>query len=345
MFGLSPSSRWDELEPLFDAVLDSVYFFEPTDIDFADMLEDENLDDDEGELIRQWASFAYASSEYNSPDYGAMQATGAPNTLECGDKPTAWASLGGSTVEWIELDYDIPVFPTEINIIQSYSPDQVVQVEVIDEFMEYHTVYTGTPEDKLDECPYTLSIPVDFGDPVVGVKITLDQSVISKAWNEIDAVELVGFTAGGASLYPGDETSGDGDLLPGEFTYTIISENGGFAFVDNGSVQYHSTTSEYVIGLVSQDEQHTVMLFLPHELSDTMLTIMPYNVTSPTKGPSAIMYAGSTLYTANDGFIVFEEITDDTVTGTFFFNAANQDDPNDIISVTGSFNELPLGNQ
>lgn len=345
MFGSAPSDRWEAVGPLFDAMLASVYFFEPEDIDFSDMLEDEALDAGEGELVRQWASFAYASSEYNSPDYGAMQATGAPNTTECGDQPTAWASLSSSTLEWIELDYDIPVYPTEINIIQSYSPDQVVRVEVIDEFMEYHSVYTGAPEDKLDECPYTLSIPVDFDDPVVGVKITLDQSVISSPWNEIDAVELVGFTAGGASLYPGDETFDYGNLSPGEFEYTIIGDDGTFTIIENGSIQDQSTTSEYVIGLVSQDERHTMTLFMPHELSDIMLTVTPYNASSLTHGPGAAIYVGFTLYTANDGFFVFEEITADFVTGTFFFNAANQDDPNDIIQVTGSFNELPLGNQ
>ncbi len=345
MFGSAPSDRWEKIEPLFDAVLASVYFFEPEEMGFTDMLEDEVLDADEGELIRQWASFAYASSEYNSPNYGAMQATGAPNTTECGDQPTAWASLESSAVEWIELDYDIPVYPTEINIIQSYSPDQVVRVEVVDEFMEYHTVYTGVPEDKSNECPYTLSIPVDFYDLVVGVKITIDQSVISSPWNEIDAVELVGFTAGGASLYPGEEIPGDGDLLPGEFTYFINGEDGTFIIVESGSVQDQSTTSEYVIGLVSHDERHTVTLFLPHELSDIMLAVTPYDASSLTKGPSAAIYVGFTLYTATDGMFIFEEISDDSITGTFFFEAANQDDPNDTISVTGTFNELALGNQ
>lgn len=134
------------------------------------------------------------------------------------------------------------------------------------------------------------------------------------------------------------------DLLPGEFEFTIISDDGTFVFVENGSIQDQSTTSEYVIGLVSQDERHTVTLFMPHELSD-MLMITPYDSSSLTHGPGSAIYVGFTLYTANDGFFVFDEITDDTVTGTFFFNAANQDDPNDIIQVAGSFSELPLGNQ
>ena len=84
------------------------------------------------------------------------------------------------------------MLPTEVNIVQSYSPDQVVSVELLDVEGKYHTIYTGEPEDKGDDCPYILSIPVEDADyQAVGVKITIDQTVLQN-WNEIDAVELVG---------------------------------------------------------------------------------------------------------------------------------------------------------
>jgi len=83
------------------------------------------------------------------------------------------------------------VLPTEVNIIQTYNPDQVLFVDLLDIEGEYHDIYLGEPRDKA-ECPYTLSIPVAGADyRVVGVKITIDQSVLG-TWNEIDAVELVG---------------------------------------------------------------------------------------------------------------------------------------------------------
>ena len=188
-FGVAPSEHWDdELEPLFDAVLASVSFFEP-DLSFE--LPDEG---EEGEEIRQWATSATASSEYGNPNWAATQATGAPDTIieECADLPTAWASQGSDTVEWLELRYDTPVYPTEVNIIQTHSPDQVVMVELIDTEGTYHEVYTGEPENLWEECPYTLSILVWADYQAVGVKITIDQSVIEPTWNEIDAVELVG---------------------------------------------------------------------------------------------------------------------------------------------------------
>ena len=187
MIGMASPDRWDdELAPLFDAVLASISFFEP-DLSFE-------LPDEEGEEIRQWATSATASSEYGNPDWSASQATGAPDTIieECADLPTAWASQGSDTVEWLELYYDTPVYPTEVNIIQTHSPDQVVMVELIDTEGTYHEVYTGEPENLWEECPYTLSILVWADYQAAGVKITIDQSVIDPTWNEIDAVELVG---------------------------------------------------------------------------------------------------------------------------------------------------------
>ncbi len=189
MAAIAPSERWDEeLAPLFDAVLASVSFFELS----AELPSGGAA---MGQVTRQWAADATASSEYGNPDWAAIQATGAPDTLveECADLPTAWASAGSDTVEWIELRYNFPVLPTEVNIVQTHSPDQVVKVELVDLMGTYHQIYTGEPENRWGECPYTLSIPVEDADyQVDAVKITIDQSVIPTTWNEIDAVELVG---------------------------------------------------------------------------------------------------------------------------------------------------------
>jgi hypothetical protein len=180
--GVAPSERWDELAPLFEAVLASLTFFEPTS-----SVEPTS----EVGLIRQWAVTATASSEFSNPDWAAPQATGAQDTFECGDQITAWASSSSTGVDWLELGYETPVYATEVNIIQTYNPDQVVKVELLDTEGTYYEIYTGEPV-EMAECPYTLSIAVDTYYQVVGVKITVDQSVIGW-WNEIDAVELVGY--------------------------------------------------------------------------------------------------------------------------------------------------------
>jgi hypothetical protein len=156
---------------------------------------------EKGGLLSQWAITATASSAFGDPGWAAEQAIGKPNVMECGDDTSAWASLASDSVEWIELGYSIPVRPTLINIHQSYSPDQVVLVELKEPNGKTHKVYDGEPQ-KLIECPYILSIPLAEDYLVDGVKITVDQSKLNTSWNEIDAVELVGFEDGSAEAPP-----------------------------------------------------------------------------------------------------------------------------------------------
>jgi hypothetical protein len=144
-----------------------------------------------GQEIRQWATSAEASSQYGDSDWSALQATGAPNTPQCGDVGTAWASLGSDEVAWLQLTYATPVRASQVNVIQTYYPNQVAKVELIDTAGLAHTIYTGQPQ-QIDQCPYTLSIQVQGADYLAAaVRITIDQSVVQE-WNEIDAVELVG---------------------------------------------------------------------------------------------------------------------------------------------------------
>lgn len=149
-----------------------------------------------GETLRQWASSATAGTQYGEQDWSAMQVTGAPNTLECGDIGSAWASANSSAQDWLEARYDLPVVPTQVNIYETNSPSQVVNVEMIDTAGGYHEVYSAAPKAE-ETCPFVLSVQVNGADyQAVGVRITIDQSVLNLPWNEIDAVELVG-TAGG----------------------------------------------------------------------------------------------------------------------------------------------------
>ena len=141
--------------------------------------------------LRQWASGARASSEYSNPDWAAIQAAGAPDTAGCADLETSWASQNSYGVDWLELNYAAPVIPTEINIYQSYTPDFVTKVEVLDVQGNYWPVYSAAGA-ALTECPYVLNIPVvNINVYVYAIRITIDQTNASY-WNEIDAVELVG---------------------------------------------------------------------------------------------------------------------------------------------------------
>ena len=146
-----------------------------------------------GEPINLYATSAFASTEYGTDSWSAMQATGAPDTLECGDQSTAWASAASNGVDWLELTYDQTVYVTQINIHQTYNPDQVVLVELITPESEVVPVYESVPFEFTDDaCPFMLAIPLDGTILANGVRITVDQSQLTLGWNEIDAVELIG---------------------------------------------------------------------------------------------------------------------------------------------------------
>jgi hypothetical protein len=153
-------------------------------------------------VLRQWASEAEASSEYGSSDFSAQQVTGEPNTPECGDAPTAWASVSQDTVEWINAYFQVPTYASEIRIIETYYPDQVAKVELIDMQGQFFPVYTGQPQWLDGPCPYVLSVPVAQGDLLAqGVHITIDQTVV-RNWNGIDAVEIIGLPGEGTPVRP-----------------------------------------------------------------------------------------------------------------------------------------------
>jgi hypothetical protein len=76
-----------------------------------------------------------------------------------------------------------------------------------------------------------------------------------------------------------------------------------------------------------------------------MLTIVGYDESASAKSPSATVYTASTLYAATEGMIILEDSTDEVISGTFLFEAANPDNPDDTVSVTGAFTDLPLDNQ
>jgi hypothetical protein len=159
-----------------------------------------------GNVVHSWASTGEASSEFGTSSWTASQAAGAPDTLTCGDNGTAWASSSSSGYDSLTMYfYDQPIIPTQINIIQSYNPSQVVKVEVLDTYGQYNDaiVYQAAPA-VITQCPYTLSIPVTgINFAVMGVRITVDQSILGTGWNEIDAVELIGYPENGSSTQSG----------------------------------------------------------------------------------------------------------------------------------------------
>jgi hypothetical protein len=145
-----------------------------------------------GGEVRQWAARASASTEYGNPDWSASQATGAADTPDCGDYPTAWASSASNGVDWLRLEYDVPVTAKQIEIHQSLNPGAINQVDVtIQGGGVTQIVYQAEPQ-VIEECPYVLVIPVSGLDTKIGEVIVYLDQTNHPGWNEIDAVELIG---------------------------------------------------------------------------------------------------------------------------------------------------------
>ena len=203
MLALAPEEQWKDMEPAFEELLKSVSFFEATSsaetiVETNESNESSEPIDVEPQLIRQWASSAVAESEYSPTDWSASQATGAPDVDSCGDNGYAWASSSSSGTDSIELKYDIPVSPTEISIYQSFNPSQVIEVDIVDLNGEAWIAWTGEPE-TVENCPDLMTITLELDEPLYidRVVIYIDQSVLQTGYNEIDAVELVGYTMEG----------------------------------------------------------------------------------------------------------------------------------------------------
>ncbi|MFN3978834.1 MAG: PPC domain-containing protein [Caldilinea sp.] len=143
--------------------------------------------------IEQWASAAEASSEYTDDSWSAKQATGAPDTLEAGDKITAWAALNADVQEeTLVLTFDVAVIPTGIEIYETYNPGAVVKVEVLDlNTDEWIVVWEGVA-DTVGEEIAVFSPPLSTVEFATNqVRLTIDEPSVP-GWNEIDAVRLIG---------------------------------------------------------------------------------------------------------------------------------------------------------
>ena len=145
-------------------------------------------------VVSQWGISAEASSEFAAPEWSASQAVGSPDSPGCGDYQFAWASAASDSIEILEVGFPRAVYPLEIQIHQSFNPDQIVKVEVLNPTNgAYYTVLQKNPVPVDRPCPFILEITVEGIEFMTDqVRITVDQSQLGLGWNEIDAVMLVG---------------------------------------------------------------------------------------------------------------------------------------------------------
>lgn len=184
-------------------------------------------------LAHQWASSASATSEYSSTDYNAMQATGAPNTAQCADAGTAWASSAAqSPKEALTLYFDNAVWATQINIYETFTPGSITGIALIPA-TGADPIPVANSAGTNNDCPGIFSIDItgDVPSTVNGVIIYLDQRKGGN-WDEIDAVELVGsWPSGEDATGPSTDTQQTTENT-GPSGMSVTCDNG--AVFDNG---------------------------------------------------------------------------------------------------------------
>lgn len=142
-------------------------------------------------VLSQWAMAAEASSRFASPDWGPGRAVGAPDVMTCADDPRAWASARGNGLEWLQLDFEVPVYATEVRVFQTLGPGAIARVHLVDMAGGRQLVWEGTDTSSVCPSVFTASF-ARTAYLVSGVWIELDESRTGY-WNQIDAVALIGF--------------------------------------------------------------------------------------------------------------------------------------------------------
>jgi hypothetical protein len=364
LIGFAPKVRAKELVNMFDAVLGSVNFTGSQGISTTT----EEIQGGEVpaviEPLRQWATSALASSEYSRTDYSASRATGSPDVEVCGDNVNAWASLKPDTEEWLELTYNVPVVPTEINIYQSYNPSTVVEVLLVDTKGDAWVAWTGQQE-TVEYCPDLMTITIELDEEILvsQVVVSIDQSVMGWGWTEIDAVELVGFPAGqspasgspsqtadsgqpaasGQTTSSGTSTFSPDSLASGGFIYRVSGyEN---ELIENNYADYQSTENTYVLALVSGGTgRYITNLMLPRtDLKKGRIDLVPYDSAAAKKHNMAMIYINAFPYFADKGWIDIQiDPSSGSLTAAFFFQAQSKDFPDRWVTVEGALKDIPL---
>ena len=141
----------------------------------------------------------------NIPSWSVLQAVGPPDTPGAGDIVTAWASATtDSQNEWLILDYEKSVVPTQVFVHETYNPGALERVSVFNEAGQEITVWEGADPTKPGSVRGVSSIPVAVNFKTSRVKIYLDSPKVP-GWNEIDTVGLA--DDAGNTLWPIDASA------------------------------------------------------------------------------------------------------------------------------------------
>lgn len=217
-------------------------------------------------VVKQWACYAEATSEYSSPNWSALQATGAPDTHRCGDIPTAWASKGSNTLEQLMLIYEQPVMPIQINIHQTYNPGAIVSVHMIPAH-EDGLILIENSADPGTSCPgiFTLNLdPSYFADITLKIEqnsTSMPTNEQSAKWDATLTQAVQGLVSKGFSFLATTQTAQEFCRQVDEFdqkrtvlTQQVFNLLNSFGFgMSSETPEYLRLVSKHIIGFGTQD--------------------------------------------------------------------------------------------
>jgi hypothetical protein len=139
----------------------------------------------------EWASSVRAvSSEYAQDRWSAREALGPPDVYpRSGDEPHAWASRDpDAPFEFIEVGFATPRRVHGIQVVETYSPGAITEVEILTASGARKIVYQ---QPRVDAAPNAAQISTfEFAcseEPIIGARVTLASGQVP-GWNEIDAI-------------------------------------------------------------------------------------------------------------------------------------------------------------
>ncbi len=184
-------------------------------------------------ILGQWASQVIAFSVQFSPTiYSAANALGAPNNVSGYSNPNAQSAVwgqntGNSGPQFLTLGYTSPVLATGVVVRETGANGFVTRIDLLDTSDVFHTVFSGTDPTPAAVADFTVSFAqTDY--LVKGVKIFVNGSQSTTAFEEIDAVQLLGYGArAGTSADQLVGGAGDDTFVVSSLGVSVVEAVGG----------------------------------------------------------------------------------------------------------------------
>lgn len=142
-------------------------------------------------LIYRDAPGTPGAAASRSPHWEPSQVVGAPDTLEAGDIPTAWASqTPDDQREWVEVTFDAPQKAAALLVYESYNPGALDRVTVYSADGREAEGWVGVDPTKPTEASGVSAISIKAPFEVARARLHLNSPAVA-GWNEIDAIGLV----------------------------------------------------------------------------------------------------------------------------------------------------------